>query len=300
MIAIDTNVVLRIILRDDAEQHDVAVRELARANRAGTDILVNDIVLVETVWTLVRTYRIDKPVVIGALQAFMQTSGIRFESERSSPARWSCSSTRPPTSPTAWPSPRTPPWMRLDADLRPRHAQTTGRQTLDHTMTELAKSFEPAAIEAHWAPLWEPGGVYAPTLDPAKPSFSIQLPPPNVTGTLHMGHAFNHTIMDALTRYHRMRGFNTLWLPGTDHAGIATQIVVERQLQDAGPEPPRHRPQELHRPRVGVEGAQRQHHHRADAPHGRHGGLVARVLHDGRHAVGASSPRPSCGCTKRA
>ncbi|MCU0920610.1 MAG: valine--tRNA ligase, partial [Burkholderiaceae bacterium] len=67
-----------------------------------------------------------------------------------------------------------------------------------------------------------------------KPSFSIQLPPPNVTGTLHMGHAFNQTIMDALTRYHRMRGFNTLWLPGTDHAGIATQIVVERQLQDLG------------------------------------------------------------------
>jgi len=101
-------------------------------------------------------------------------------------------------------------------------------------MTELAKSFEPAAIEARWAPLWEQGGVYAPTLDASKPSFSIQLPPPNVTGTLHMGHGFNHTIMDALTRYHRMRGFNTLWLPGTDHAGIATQIVVERQLQDEG------------------------------------------------------------------
>ena len=98
-------------------------------------------------------------------------------------------------------------------------------------MTELAKSFEPAAIEAHWAPLWEQSGVYAPTLDAAKPSFSIQLPPPNVTGTLHMGHAFNQTIMDSLTRYHRMRGDNTLWVPGTDHAGIATQIVVERQLE---------------------------------------------------------------------
>ena len=98
-------------------------------------------------------------------------------------------------------------------------------------MTELAKSFEPAAIEARWAPLWEKSGVYAPTLDAAKPSFSIQLPPPNVTGTLHMGHAFNQTIMDSLTRYHRMRGFNTLWVPGTDHAGIATQIVVERQLE---------------------------------------------------------------------
>jgi len=101
-------------------------------------------------------------------------------------------------------------------------------------MTELAKSFEPAAIEAHWGPLWEQSGVYAPTLDASKPSFSIQLPPPNVTGTLHMGHAFNQTIMDSLARYHRMRGHNTLWVPGTDHAGIATQIVVERQLQEAG------------------------------------------------------------------
>jgi valyl-tRNA synthetase len=101
-------------------------------------------------------------------------------------------------------------------------------------MTELAKSFEPAAIEAKWASRWSEPGLFAPTLDKDKPSFSIQLPPPNVTGTLHMGHGFNHTIMDALTRYHRMRGFNTLWLPGTDHAGIATQIVVERQLQDEG------------------------------------------------------------------
>jgi valyl-tRNA synthetase len=101
-------------------------------------------------------------------------------------------------------------------------------------MTELAKSFEPAAIEARWAPRWEASGIYEPTLDPTRPSFCIQLPPPNVTGTLHMGHAFNQTIMDALTRYHRMSGHNTLWLPGTDHAGIATQIVVERQLQEQG------------------------------------------------------------------
>ncbi|MCA0241507.1 MAG: valine--tRNA ligase [Proteobacteria bacterium] len=102
------------------------------------------------------------------------------------------------------------------------------------TTPELAKSFEPAAIEARWAPLWDAAEAFAPTLDPSKPSFSIQLPPPNVTGTLHMGHAFNQTIMDALTRWHRMRGHNTLWVPGTDHAGIATQIVVERQLQEAG------------------------------------------------------------------
>jgi valyl-tRNA synthetase len=100
--------------------------------------------------------------------------------------------------------------------------------------TELAKSFEPAAIEAKWAPVWARADIVQPSLDSNKPSFAIQLPPPNVTGTLHMGHGFNHSIMDALTRYHRMRGFNTLWLPGTDHAGIATQIVVERQLQEQG------------------------------------------------------------------
>ena len=101
-------------------------------------------------------------------------------------------------------------------------------------LDSLAKSFEPAAIENRWSPLWEQSEMYEPTLDAAKPSFSIQLPPPNVTGTLHMGHAFNQTIMDSLTRYHRMRGHNTLWVPGTDHAGIATQIVVERKLQAKG------------------------------------------------------------------
>ncbi len=96
---------------------------------------------------------------------------------------------------------------------------------------ELAKSFEPAAIEAKWYPVWEKAGYFRAGNAADKPAFSIQLPPPNVTGTLHMGHAFNQTVMDALTRYHRMKGENTLWLPGTDHAGIATQIVVERQLQ---------------------------------------------------------------------
>ena len=99
---------------------------------------------------------------------------------------------------------------------------------------ELAKSFDPKAIEGRWYPFWEARGDFAAGRAPGKPSFCIQLPPPNVTGVLHMGHAFNQTIMDALTRYHRMRGFNTLWLPGTDHAGIATQIVVERQLEATG------------------------------------------------------------------
>ncbi|MCA7989952.1 valine--tRNA ligase [Burkholderia cepacia] len=98
----------------------------------------------------------------------------------------------------------------------------------------LAKSFEPHTIESHWGPEWEKRGYAAPAFDPARPDFSIQLPPPNVTGTLHMGHAFNQTIMDGLARYHRMLGENTLWVPGTDHAGIATQIVVERQLDAQG------------------------------------------------------------------
>ncbi|MFO1321900.1 MAG: valine--tRNA ligase [Burkholderiales bacterium] len=99
---------------------------------------------------------------------------------------------------------------------------------------DLAKSFEPAEIERRWYPFWESKGYFDAGRDATRPSFCVQLPPPNVTGTLHMGHAFNQTIMDALTRYHRMRGFNTLWLPGTDHAGIATQIVVERQLEAQG------------------------------------------------------------------
>ncbi|WP_284214011.1 valine--tRNA ligase [Comamonas jiangduensis] len=111
-------------------------------------------------------------------------------------------------------------------------------------LNSLSKSFEPAALEAHWGPEWEKRGYgnagYRGTGKPsaeaaaAGHNFAIQLPPPNVTGTLHMGHAFNQTIMDSLTRYYRMKGANTAWIPGTDHAGIATQIVVERQLQAQG------------------------------------------------------------------
>jgi valyl-tRNA synthetase len=100
---------------------------------------------------------------------------------------------------------------------------------------ELVKSFEPKDIESRWYPQWEKSGYFKAGFDSNKQeNFCILLPPPNVTGTLHMGHGFNQTLMDALTRYHRMRGDNTLWQPGTDHAGIATQIVVERQLDAQG------------------------------------------------------------------
>ena len=94
------------------------------------------------------------------------------------------------------------------------------------------KTYQPAAIEDRHYRQWEQAGYFQP--GGSGSPYCIMIPPPNVTGTLHMGHAFQHTIMDALTRYHRMRGCNVLWQPGTDHAGIATQMVVERELAANG------------------------------------------------------------------
>jgi len=99
---------------------------------------------------------------------------------------------------------------------------------------ELAKSFDPKDIENRWYAAWETANYFSPAGREDANTYCIMLPPPNVTGTLHMGHAFQHTLMDALIRYHRMLGDATLWQPGTDHAGIATQIVVERQLDQEG------------------------------------------------------------------
>jgi valyl-tRNA synthetase len=96
------------------------------------------------------------------------------------------------------------------------------------------KTYSPADIEQRWYAQWEASGAFAPRTDPSAPAYCIMIPPPNVTGTLHMGHAFQDTIMDALTRYHRMRGEAALWQPGMDHAGIATQMLVERQLNAEG------------------------------------------------------------------
>jgi len=98
----------------------------------------------------------------------------------------------------------------------------------------LEKSFDPRRIEGGWYERWEREGWFSPRAGDGAPAYCIQLPPPNVTGTLHMGHAFQQTLMDALIRYHRMRGFRANWVMGTDHAGIATQIVVERQLEAEG------------------------------------------------------------------
>jgi valyl-tRNA synthetase len=96
------------------------------------------------------------------------------------------------------------------------------------------KSFTPAAVEQRWYARWESAGYFKASAQDPRPAYCIQLPPPNVTGTLHMGHAFQQTLMDSLIRYHRMRGYNANWVVGTDHAGIATQIVVERQLEAEG------------------------------------------------------------------
>ncbi|MGE0312569.1 MAG: valine--tRNA ligase [Lautropia sp.] len=143
------------------------------------------------------------------------------------------SAPRRPTTPqgSSAPSPVPP----RPAPSAPAPAATGGAAT---GAQALASSFEPAPIEARWYPVWESRGYFSPAAgaaaSPGRPGYAIQLPPPNVTGTLHMGHAFQQTLMDTLIRYHRMRGDDTNWIVGTDHAGIATQIVVERQLQADG------------------------------------------------------------------
>ncbi|MEQ8166425.1 MAG: class I tRNA ligase family protein, partial [Alphaproteobacteria bacterium] len=98
----------------------------------------------------------------------------------------------------------------------------------------LDKHYWPADVEAALYKRWEDAGVFAARPEEDRPRFTIAMPPPNVTGSLHLGHALNHTLQDVLIRYKRMRGFDALWQPGTDHAGIATQMVVERQLAEEG------------------------------------------------------------------
>ena len=108
--------------------------------------------------------------------------------------------------------------------------ENTSSNSSQQPSADLAKAFEPHKVEQTLLEIWAKKNIGAVDIQADRDNFCIQLPPPNVTGTLHMGHAFNQTIMDGLTRHARMQGKNTLWVPGTDHAGIATQIVVERQL----------------------------------------------------------------------
>ncbi|MDY6954902.1 MAG: class I tRNA ligase family protein, partial [Thermodesulfobacteriota bacterium] len=98
----------------------------------------------------------------------------------------------------------------------------------------LKKGYEPQEVESRWYAYWEKEGLFAAQDASGKKSYSIVIPPPNVTGVLHMGHAHNNTLQDILCRYRRMQGDNVLWMPGTDHAGIATQNVVEKGLTQEG------------------------------------------------------------------
>ena len=160
----------------------------------------------------------------------------------------------------------------------------------------LDKTYRPVEVEPRIYAEWEASGSFAPRGDPAAPPYCIMLPPPNVTGSLHMGHALDHTIQDTLVRFHRMRGHDVLWQPGTDHAGIATQMVVERQLAASGSNQGR---RELGRDGVrrqglGVEGAVGRHHRPPDAPARRFARLEPRALHHGR------GPEPGRGpCLRR-
>ena len=128
--------------------------------------------------------------------------------------------------------PKTKNFQRSQA-LTPTHAALPPRVKLKIPM-QLEKVYEPGRFEPRWAQWWVESGIYHAQWQPGKPVFSLVIPPPNVTGVLHMGHMLEHSEIDVTVRWHRMRGDITLWLPGTDHAGIATEMVVARQLAAEG------------------------------------------------------------------
>ncbi len=133
---------------------------------------------------------------------------------------------------------------------------------------EIAKAYDPKEAEENHYQRWESEGFFAPEINenPDAKKYSIVIPPPNVTGSLHMGHALQHTIMDVLTRRKRMQGYRTLWLPGTDHAGISVQRkVVEQLKKEEHKKPIGYRSRRICTPGLDLEGAVRQHNHGADA-----------------------------------
>ena len=112
-------------------------------------------------------------------------------------------------------------------------------QTRSKPARDIPKAYDPGAVEQRLYGSWIDGGYFTPTIDPEKEPFVIIMPPPNVTGELHLGHALQATLADIMVRWHRMKGEPTLWLPGADHAGIATQVMVERSLAQEAAEHPR-------------------------------------------------------------
>ncbi len=145
----------------------------------------------------------------------------------------------------------------------------------------LDSRFAPTEVEPRLYAAWEKAGSFAAHPGGNAPPFTIMIPPPNVTGSLHMGHALTFTLQDTLVRWRRMQGRDALWQPGTDHAGIATQMVVERLLAAEGDDRQADGPRRVRRARLAVEDRIRRHHHPPAAPAGRLAGLAARALHHG-------------------
>ena len=169
----------------------------------------------------------------------------------------------------ARPPRRRPPGRRHGRDRRParsdRPVDSAPCRRSAQAGAEMPPQYDPTEVEPRWTRTWIERGYFHARVPSDKPPFCIVIPPPNVTGRLHMGHALGRTLEDTLIRRARMQGFEALWLPGTDHAGIATQVVVERELRGGGHRPPRARPRGVRRARLGVEGAVRRRDRRADA-----------------------------------
>ena len=165
----------------------------------------------------------------------------------------------------------------------------------------LEKTYTPSEIEPRLYEGWESSPARSPATRRRRAApFTIMIPPPNVTGSLHMGHALTFTVQDTLIRWRRMQGRDALWQPGTDHAGIATQMVVERLLAEQGNVDRRtHGARGVHRARLAMEGGIRRHDHAAVAPAGRLAGLAARALHHGRGPVARRCARCSSRCIAR-
>ena len=161
-------------------------------------------------------------------------------------------------------------------------------------MAEISDRYDPASVESRWYGFWEERGYFhADAASPGRP-YAIVIPPPNVTGSLHWGHALNNTLQDILIRYKRMDGFNALWLPGTDHAGIATQVKVEQQLALEGKTKEDLGREAFIGARLAVEGGIERHHHPPAQAAGRLVRLGARALHHGRRPLRARCARSSC------
>ena len=150
---------------------------------------------------------------------------------------------------------------------------------------EIPKAYEPQEIEERWAKAWFDEKLFRAENSGDGPAFSIALPPPNITGSIHIGHLLEHTQIDMLVRWHRMRGHRTLWLPGMDHAGIATQFVVERHARQRKNQPPGSGPRGIRAPRLEMEGRKRRRHQGADDPPRRVLRLDARAFHAGTCAL---------------